>query len=759
MLVLVILIWSSFGIRIKLSPTKTQGFIRYGVCGQCAPLDEGVNPNNVENPIYDEEGSMLAQNWTSFKHILNNQSKWNVDVWIGGKFNCDGWLSKTHCGGGIVLFTNGSRYSEPCNSWYNALCVCDDGEVNFAIGLDTLCEIKEKHDIYCAFGTLPPTMMSYSNMPPSKEIYASSYTIITRYLNNTYAAWGAYATPSLPPPPDGSEIAEITMTFYTIVIRTHKGGIYCMGENAFGTMFGDGGEYVGIDIEQWHAVPVPPASKLVSGYISSCIIAQNDSSVWCWGANDYGERGEAAHTDIYHPFPSPTIPLPFAVTDICGNGFHYCVTGWDDNGIWCWGSSTYGENGIIFQAAYPVRAVLFDNVYGQAKELTCGGFFTCLQLKNNSYACVGQYLYSVVGADRITGYAQIMPNFEGIKGLTRKSYNFVCGTSYTNNTLLCNGMIDSTPKVSILSKLKSGTLCASHDTYSPFVCGILDEQGGKLVCVGGSERANQNFVALEDIHNVTRIFCNSFYVTIELDTGDLYTFSLLENRTLVEMSNFTLSQPVRSIVKHPGMISLIYLCENNEIYTGIYDDYDSSYTIYPPSWVSNFVQPDHYLHLSSYMSYVCSVNTSHPRIVSVREAPSLEKQEYHLTSNISVLRCGPAGTVAWIYSDGGEIVVQPSNPFNITSGAIDIVINSVHICALNTDGIITCYQRDADTWIEIPTSSQLSLPGLTHAVAGYGFICAEELDGDSWCMHPYPDYIEGSGPIGSNPLRLFFGNE
>lgn len=750
-------------VRIDVSLSSMQGdFGEQGemVCGQCVPYTEGVVPVSVDDVVYWGVDDEIAPNWALFESWLRsgniNVVRWDVPVWIGGKFQCAEWSSIVQCGGGIVMYPNGTRIAEPCSDSHHVLCVCDDNNLvaTFVQGLEHLCTIQDKHDIYCAQQMAAPTIMTYAEIPPSNVVFGGIYSFIARLLNGTYMSWGAIPSARLPDTPDGSPIVEFGATTQSITMRTREGNVYSIGDNVGGVIFGDGEEYGFYDIDQWHAALVPKASRLVSGMASSCIITAVNSSVWCWGVNNVGLRGDMSDPESINPFPTK-VPLPFAPTAICGKGFHICVTRWDEYGVWCWGMNFQGEGGRASSSDSfePVRAIHFDRVVGESKRLICGFGFTCLLLRNNSYACTGRIEYTTTPYPAVTGYAEIFDRLDGISNLDRGGINTVCGIA-ANNTVQCAGAVSTFPTTTKMVAISPGSLCISHDTYSPYVCGI---SGGKLVCVGGEvpDRSNHNLVNVEFHSNISRIFCNSFYVSIEFDTMEMIVYSPYAN-TVFDEYNFTLPSPIRTVVDDPDASSMMYLCEDNVTYIKFYDN---AATPIPAELNTSFAGYGTHLHLTSYAYFVCAVNVSHPRIVSVREPRGTFYQEYELDDEIEVLQCGPSGMVAWIYKNEGMFDVKPTNPFSgIVDRALDIALNSISVCALGLDRVIHCFQKDdEESWFEIETSVELSLPKMTRIVAGYGYICAEGEIGDVWCMHQYPDYIEGAGPIGTNPLRVNFG--
>jgi alpha-tubulin suppressor-like RCC1 family protein len=66
--------------------------------------------------------------------------------------------------------------------------------------------------------------------------------------------------------------------------------------------------------------------------------------VMCWGNNDSGQIGDGT-SDPYKVVPVSVAGLPSAVASIALGALHSCAL-LENTTVWCWGHNAYGELGI-----------------------------------------------------------------------------------------------------------------------------------------------------------------------------------------------------------------------------------------------------------------------------------------------------------------------------------------------------------------------------------------------------------------------------
>jgi alpha-tubulin suppressor-like RCC1 family protein len=120
----------------------------------------------------------------------------------------------------------------------------------------------------------------------------------------------------------------------------NDGTVWCWGDNSFFTP-GNSGVGDGTTLARLTPIQVfANATDVVAGDGHACAI-KNDSTVWCWGHNDYGQLGDNTTTDRL----SPTQVVGLAnVTKIALDQRNTCAIT-SDTQLWCWGNNWYGQVG------------------------------------------------------------------------------------------------------------------------------------------------------------------------------------------------------------------------------------------------------------------------------------------------------------------------------------------------------------------------------------------------------------------------------
>lgn len=732
--------------RLLLSSSRVQGNFLLpptSVCPPpCTPKLPASTPTNTSAPVFDQDANLLATNWSTLPHNLS----WGDEtVWTGGKFDCAGWTSTSHCGGGVAQLANGTLRAVSCNTTHRVVCLCDDSPESvatfeFAQSLEAVCKIEDAHDVYCSFQN---SDFEYIFVPPTLKLYGGTNSFAGLLLNNSVTLWGSFYTPlpslSAPEWPP----LDIKFTYVTVVILTPIGTVYCLGDNTDTLSFGNGGDFVGIDFENYYQVVVPLSSAIVGGLYTTCVLTTEEGQVWCWGNNDFGQRGDGS--EEASSVPSQVL-LPYEATTLCGAGLHYCAflrTNNDTQELWCWGTNFNGEGGreVYDNINQPERAVLFDPFAAAATELICGIALTCLKLTNGSYVCGGHIEYS---SDRgVIAYTpEVFPELDHMTRLKREGVVSVCGIS-PEDELACIGEIDPTPPTITLAKILSGSACTFITGPATIVCAISADSRA-LVCSGDAETgANSNYITSVFPHPIEKIFCTAYLLTAQLSTGEYMLHAAIED--VLFLSPFEFESPVRAAIMPYGSPTPVYLCENNMSYIVQYESLEGPITVLPafPNRTENTVVNTTLLRLEDYFFSVCQINTTHPLIVSRSSG------DYVLDRPITKLACGPDPFTAWIYEDG-EFEMKPSNPFADIPllTAIDVAINDLYACALTEEGVAVCFKKGVaegeSEWNRRPDSSDLSLPKLSRLIPQAWYVFAEGVDGDLWSlfddtvMHPSP---------------------
>lgn len=91
----------------------------------------------------------------------------------------------------------------------------------------------------------------------------------------------------------------------------------------------------------------PPVAQVAAGSETSCAVGES-GEVWCWGRNDWGQRGLGSQepTGGVLPVHRPDGAEPFvSVAVASGPGAHACALDGSDE-LWCWGRNDFGQAGV-----------------------------------------------------------------------------------------------------------------------------------------------------------------------------------------------------------------------------------------------------------------------------------------------------------------------------------------------------------------------------------------------------------------------------
>src|SRR5205814_1057204 len=107
--------------------------------------------------------------------------------------------------------------------------------------------------------------------------------------------------------------------------------------------------------QQFTATGIDTATAIEAGIFHQCALLQ-DTTVRCWGQNDYGQLGDGTLTPTFVPNRTPV--QVFGITTavvVSAGGFHTCAL-LADSTIRCWGQNNYGQlgDGTTTNAVSPI---------------------------------------------------------------------------------------------------------------------------------------------------------------------------------------------------------------------------------------------------------------------------------------------------------------------------------------------------------------------------------------------------------------------
>ena len=154
----------------------------------------------------------------------------------------------------------------------------------------------------------------------------------------------------------GATVAGVAAGRWHTCARKADGTLWCWGANTNGQV-GDG-------TTNWSFVPVQVSALgtavvgVAAGSDHTCARVA-DSTLWCWGANDFGELGDG--TTNMSLVPVQVSALGAAVVDVVAAvGYSHTCARKTDGTLWCWGGNSGGQlgDGTTNDSPMPVQVPL-----------------------------------------------------------------------------------------------------------------------------------------------------------------------------------------------------------------------------------------------------------------------------------------------------------------------------------------------------------------------------------------------------------------
>ena len=123
-------------------------------------------------------------------------------------------------------------------------------------------------------------------------------------------------------------------------------------------------------------------ASLSSGKATTCGLRKDDNTLWCWGASEYGQFG-----DVEPASATPKLLIADKDIQLAVGGSHLCVLRADER-IECWGGAGYGQTGrgVMATESSP-RLVDSGTTWTTVVSYTNG---TCAKQTDGSLWCWGK---------------------------------------------------------------------------------------------------------------------------------------------------------------------------------------------------------------------------------------------------------------------------------------------------------------------------------------------------------------------------------
>lgn len=240
--------------------------------------------------------------------------------------------------------------------------------------------------------------------------------------------------------PRGQATAAMSVGARHVCAIVVDGTLRCFGDNSAGQL-GEGGAIDANDAGEAGTLRGPQivpgitrVAEVTAGAAHTCARTE-DGLVRCWGANDFGQLGDATTEPRLAPVILPGLRN---VKMLSAGGAHTCAL-LEDKSVMCWGRNDDGQvgDGSTTMRPVPVRV----SGLGGVEEIAAGTFHTCARLADNSVRCWGRNDEGQVGDGT---RATLRPVPTGVLGLTGKVKSLAVGLADScvlleDKTLMCWG--------------------------------------------------------------------------------------------------------------------------------------------------------------------------------------------------------------------------------------------------------------------------------------------------------------------------------
>jgi len=598
---------------------------------------------------------------------------------------------------------------------------------------------------------LPPAMQVSTGFYHSCGIFEDMNTYCWGY--NQYGQLGTgdqtvRNRPILVQSPENQHFTDLSLGKSHTCGILDNGSVYCWGLNNYGQL-GDGSTTNNL-------TPVftnlPLGSKAVaisSGYDHNCVILDN-SSVYCWGYNGYGNLGNGNGTTMYTP-TYVNMPAGSSPVQISASERHTC--GLLRNGsMYCWGYNNYQQSEGPISDDYGSQIYnpnFIKTKFGhKVVSMGVGVDYTCVVTEYAAISCWGGSNYArnlEVNLDKTSKLRYVISE-EYEYTIQPMGWN-IDDFSFSN---LPSGFIMNNSELSITSVAnQSGQFDWSVNTSNGVTSGSIDYEAMTIDRKYGSATAWTNSIAYKESDSaVAMVGVDSWYNHVcSIDqNGKTYCWGDNNEGKLGDLSTNRRSSPnpVRFNGDEPFAIQVSTSYYNTCILSdegrvmcwgdgskgqngqGSWDTDNSRYDRKSPGevllpWSSNAVM------ISTGREFACSL---------------LDDGSVYCWGNNNYGQLGDGTTT---YSGLPREVLLPSDRF-----AISIDSGDYHSCAVLDNGEMYCWGRqdygnmgtgkgniasnNADFKIKIPVKVEIPLDkSVSFMGVGEYHGCAVMTDNSLWC--------------------------
>jgi alpha-tubulin suppressor-like RCC1 family protein len=570
------------------------------------------------------------------------------------------------------------------------------------------------------------------------------------------------------------------------------GTVWCWGNNNAGQMGTNNTNIARYPIQTLGAGGtgvLTGVSKLFSSSMSSSTCAlKTDNTIWCWGYNNAGQIG-VKNTSVNQKYPMQVLGaggtgVLTGVTGAVVAGNHVCAIK-NDNTVWCWGANTYGELGVGSTSNYTenISQVLGAGGTGTltgVNGMTGGAYNSCVLKTDNSVWCWGENAYGQLGIGNTvdkTYPTQVLDvggtgTLTGVNSVSSGSYH-TCALK-ADSTVWCwganniyqlgnlNGSTNQLSPVQVIGAGGTGTLTNVVSLASGATHNCTYKADGSVWCWGDNNhgQVGNNTLYTSVPNKVTQVLgvggSGKLSLKVYYGAGSLVSsaIDLGQNSALTTLSfgvttpsNTTLKFQMRTADSAAALSSATWYGP-----TGT-DDYYTSIgsTINTTISGKRFVQYKAFLDGDTASTPILNDITVNYNYYDFPNGSTTQTSDSDFgvgtTSNTAILGSGASGNVV------------------LSSGVMSsVVAGSRFSCALKTDGTVWCWGRNSSGQLGINNITNQTTPvqvlgvggtgnltGVVAIAAGDNHICALKTDGTLYCWG-----YNANGQLGINNITTPF---
>lgn len=243
------------------------------------------------------------------------------------------------------------------------------------------------------------TPLQIAGLATQTDVLEASSTTCAIRNDGTMACWGdnSYGQvgdgTSVTEHPTLGEVTTLGNTVTAVgafsghMCATSGGSVYCWGANDYGELginLGDGMSY---NLPQLVTAVPDPLVSYTGGFFHTCGVS-DQGAVWCWGKSDSGVLGFPPMDFFSYP-PGIAVGLDSGVAKIAGGLAHNCAVKTDKT-LWCWGENLSGELGDpMFSGGYRITPTQVVALGTEVEEVSAGYGHNCVVRSGGTVWCWG----------------------------------------------------------------------------------------------------------------------------------------------------------------------------------------------------------------------------------------------------------------------------------------------------------------------------------------------------------------------------------